>query len=165
MALENELMIRLANAEDVPSLRVLVNQAYSQLADLGLNFTGTYQDERITRDRMQGKEVYLAFLDDRLVGTVSLGVETKEQGPVLYINQFAVDPAHQRLGIGGILLRLAEKRAAELGLLDLQLDTAVPAEHLVNMYARAGYQVIREVRWPGKTYNSYIMQKRLGEGN
>ena len=161
MALQSELFIRLAAEDDVPALRVLVNSAYRQLAEMGLNFTGTYQDEQVTRERMQGKDVYLAFLGDQLIGTISLEVEQKEQGQVLYINQFAVAPAYQRKGVGGALLRLAEQRAVELGLCALQLDTAVPAKHLVDMYHRAGYRVLSEVHWRGKTYNSYIMQKQL----
>lgn len=165
MAIESSLRVRLANEADVPALRLLVNLAYLQLAELGLNATGTYQDEQITRERMRGVDVYLAFLNDRLVGTISLGVESTEQGPVLYVSQLAVDPAHQRLGIGGTLLRLAEKRATELGLRNLQLHTAVRAEHLVSMYSKAGYRVTGEVRWPGKTYSSYAMQKRIEEEN
>lgn len=164
MALENDLCFRLADDRDVPALRSLVNSAYRPLAESGMNFLGAYQDEQITRERMQGKEVHLAFIGDQLVGTISLEVEQKEHGPVLYINQLAVAPAYQRQGIGGILLRFAEQRATELGLGALELDTAIPAKHLVNMYDRAGYRVLREVHWPGKTYDSYIMHKQLATG-
>lgn len=161
MTLEDKIRIRLADEADVPVLRVLVNEAYRQLADLGLNYTGTYQDEQITRNRMQDKEVYLAFLDNQPVGTISLRVEQKKQGRVLYISQVAVDPARQRQGIGKLLLQLAKQRAIELGISTLQLDTAIPATHLVNMYTKAGFQVIEEVHWRDKTYNSYIMQKLI----
>lgn len=161
MTLENRLRVRLAGEADVPALRVFVNAAYRQLAALGLNYTGTYQDEQVTRERMQDKEVYLAFLDHELVGTISLHVEQQRQGWVLYISQVAVDPARQRQGIGNFLLQLAEQRAIELGTLAIQLDTAIPATHLVNMYTKAGFQVIEEVYWRGKTYRSYIMQKLI----
>lgn len=159
--LDLRLQVRLAGESDVPALRLLVNAAYRQLADMGLNFTGTYQDEQVTRERMQGREVYLVFWEQELVGTVSVHVKLLESRQLLYINQFAVSPLHQRQGIGSFLLRLAEQRASELGQEALQLDTAAPAEHLVTMYAKAGYQIIEEVHWPGKTYNSYIMEKQL----
>lgn len=161
MALQSRFRVRLADEADVPALRVLVNAAYRQLADLGLNYTGTYQDEQVTRERMQDKEVYLTFLDNQLVGTISLRVEQKGQGWVLYISQVAVDPARQRQGIGRFLLQLAEQRAVELDIFALQLDTAIPATHLVNMYTKAGFRVIEEVHWEGKTYSSYIMQKLI----
>lgn len=159
--LEQRLQVRLAGEPDVPALRLLVNAAYRQLADLGLNFTGTYQDEQVTRERMQGREVHLAFREQELVGTVSLHVKPLGSRQVLYINQFAVSPEHQRQGIGNFLLGLAERRAMELGVGALQLDTAAPAEHLVMMYRKVGFQIVQEVQWDGKTYSSYIMEKQL----
>lgn len=46
------LNIRLVSEADIPQIRVLVNQAYKELADMGLNYTATYQDEEITRSRV-----------------------------------------------------------------------------------------------------------------
>lgn len=159
--MELDLQVRLAGEADVPALRLLVNAAYRQLADMGLNFTGTYQDEQVTRSRMQGRDVYLVCNEQELVGTISLHIEQRPEQQVLYITQFAVAPTHQRQGVGARLLQLAERRAEELGLAALQLDTAAPAVHLVEMYRKAGYQVVREVQWEGKTYKSYIMEKQL----
>lgn len=153
--------VRLAEESDVPALRCLVNAAYRQLADMGLNYTGTYQDEAITRRRMVGREVVVVCGQQQLLGTISLEVRQLPEWDVLYISQFAVSPVHQRQGIGQGLLALAEQRASELGLAALRLDTAVPATHLVALYQRCGYQVIEEVHWPDKTYNSYILEKRL----
>jgi len=156
------LQFRLATVADVPELRVLVNSAYQQLADLGLNFTGTYQNEEITKERMVNNDVYLAFLNDELVGTISLEVEThKGILPVLYLTQLAVAPKCKRQGLGRRLLALAEEKAREKGILRLQLDTAVPANHLVRLYLSQGFEIIDEVQWEGKTYRSYIMEKRL----
>lgn len=156
-----DLQVGLASEADVPALRLLVNAAYRQLADMGLNFTGTYQDEQVTRQRMQGRDVYLIWRERELVGTISLHIKQLEQEQALYVSQFAVSPVHQRQGIGGLLLQLADNRALELGLHAVQLDTAVPALHLVAMYSKAGYKVIEEVHWEDKTYNSYIMEKRF----
>ena len=142
--IEPNFQVRLASEADVPALRLLVNAAYRQLADMGLNFTGTYQDEQVTRRRMQGREVHLVCSGQELVGTISLHSEQHEDRQVLYITQFAVAPTHQRQGIGARLLQLAERRAEELGLAALQLDTAAPAVHLVEMYRKAGYARVGE---------------------
>lgn len=159
-----DLQIRLAVDSDVPALRRLVNAAYSELADMGLNFTGTFQDEEETRERMMDNDVYLLFLGDELIGTVSLEVVMDEgEKPVLYISQLAVAPAYKRRGLGRFLLGLAEDKAREKGIKLLRLDTAQPAEHLVTLYQSCGFVIVREIQWRGKVYKSYIMEKALTE--
>jgi len=156
--------LRFAIADDthVAPLRRLVNTAYRGLAEMGLNFTGTYQDEALTRERMQGKEVHLLYLAERLVGTVSLEDTFDDHGErILYLGQLAVLPAWQSLGLGRVLMRLAENRAQEMGIRRIQLDTAVPALHLVGFYQSEGYVIVETVHWEGKTYQSYIMEKTL----
>jgi ribosomal protein S18 acetylase RimI-like enzyme len=140
----------------------LVNEAYQELAELGLNFTGTYQDDAMTLHRMQGKEVILAIMENELVGTISLERRQTSGGDqLLYISQLAVAPRYKRSGVGRFLLNHAEVRAQEQGITRLQLDTAAPAQHLVRLYASLGYHVIDEVQWDQKTYRSYIMEKRI----
>jgi ribosomal protein S18 acetylase RimI-like enzyme len=151
--------VRLATDADVPALRRLVNAAYRELADLGLNFTGTYQDEAITRQRMRDAEVFLLYRDGELVASLSVTVKGDE--PHLYINQLAVRPDRKRQGLGRYLLDLAEARAHVSGVSLLRLDTAIPATHLVEMYRQRGFRVIGEVQWEGKTYRSYVMEKTL----
>jgi len=156
------LRLVLADNSHVAELRRLVNTAYQGLAMMGLNFTGTYQDEALTQERMQGKEVHLAYLADELVGTVSLEDTVDDDGErVLYLGQLAVLPAWQGHGLGRVLLRLAEKRAKEIGIRRIQLDTAVPAIHLVRFYESENYIIVDTARWEGKTYQSYIMEKTL----
>lgn len=160
---DDRLTIRLAGDADVPALRVLINDAYRELGEMGLNFTGTYQDEDVTRERMAGREVYLALLAGEPVATVSVRLKQDEQGPLHYIGPFAVRPDLKRQGIGHFLLDLIERKARERGINRLQLDTAIPARHLVAFYERRGFVPIREEHWDGKTYRSYIMEKKLGQ--
>ena len=156
------ITIRAATDDDVPALRRLVNAAYRVLGDMGLNFTGVTQDETTTRERMKDHEVYVAELDGRLMGTVSLQARRPADGlPHLYVHQLAVDPSLQRQGLGSRLTALAEARAAELGLRAVRLDTAIPAEHLVRWYAKRGYVPVDERQWRGKTYRSVVMEKIL----
>jgi ribosomal protein S18 acetylase RimI-like enzyme len=154
--------LRSATDADVPALRRLVNAAYRELADRGLNFTGTYQDEATTRERLRDAEVFLLCDGDELRASICLRVLPADgERLCLYINQLAVHPEHKRRGLGTQLLDLAEARATERGLDTLRLDTAIPAAHLVSLYAARGYVVVDEVQWEGKTYRSYVMEKRL----
>lgn len=75
--------------------------------------------------------------------------------------QFAVAPSHQRVGIGTRLLCHAESWARENGYSELALDTAEPADHLVALYRRRGYEHVGFVHWNGKLYRSVVMSKRL----
>lgn len=157
----SELTIRLANESDVPELRQLVNAAYRELAEMGLNYTGTYQDEEITRSRMQGRDVYLAFLTGRLVATISTDIRVQNGRTTMYISQFAVAPDLKRQGIGRFLMNYVERLAREHGIDRLGLDTATTAHHLVRFYSDLGFRVVAEDHWEGKTYRSYIMEKNL----
>lgn len=157
------LTLRLATDDDVPAIRLLVNAAYRELADLGMNYTGTYQDERITRERMQGRDVWLAFADNRLVATISIDVREQNGRPTLYIGQFAVAPDLKRQGIGAYLMDHVERIAHERGLTRLGLDTATKAHHLVRFYTSRGFRTVEQVHWEGKTYESYIMEKDLDQ--
>lgn len=156
--------IRRATKDDVSVIRRLVNDAYRELEDLGLNFTGTYQDEHTTFERMLGAEVYLLYRKNELVASINISLKELESGAgsCVYIHQLAVRSDQKRKGIGTYLLDLAECRAVHEGISRLQLDTAIPATHLVKLYERRGFQPIAEVQWEGKTYKSYIMEKRLG---
>ena len=145
----------------MPALRVLINSAYRVLGDMGLNFTGVDQDEEVTRRRMQTGEVFVLDEGDRLVATVSLRVKETDGVPALYVNQLAVDPARQRQGLGGRLMKFAEEEARRRGLASVELDTAIPAEHLLSWYGKRGYVRVREVQWDGKTYRSVVLQKRV----
>jgi hypothetical protein len=97
--------VRLAAVADVPALRRLVNAAYQELAELGLNFTGTYQDDEVTRERMREAEVLLLHRDDDLVASISLAIRPVGDGSdqCLYVNQLAVRPDRKRRGLGAKL--------------------------------------------------------------
>ncbi len=163
MSLQLPSEIRLATHDDVPAIRHLVNAAYQELADMGLNFTGTYQDEEITIERMQDAEVYLLHRNAELIATMNLSIRELDDGAgrCVFIHQLAVRPDQKKNGIGSYLMDLAEQRALNAGISKLQLDTAIPAKHLVSMYQRRGFAPIKEVQWEGKTYRSYIMEKSL----
>ncbi|MBT9133798.1 MAG: putative N-acetyltransferase YvbK [Firmicutes bacterium] len=154
--------VRLATEQDVPALHRLVREAYREHIARGLNFTGTYQDESITRERMEGNDVYLMCQGDEIIATVTLGRDEEKDGVFgLYVTQLAVTPSLKRQGLGRWLLRLAAERGREQGAAFLRLDTAMPAAHLISLYQSEGFAITDEVQWEGKAYKSYIMEKRL----
>jgi len=161
--------IRLFGGEDsVEALTALLHRAYAELGRMGLNYTAVDQDAGVTRRRIGGKECWLALLGGRMAGTVTFQVGRPRRipdlwggRPVGYLQMLAVDPDLRGRGIGRRLLDLAEGRARERGLAAVALDTALPAVHLLRLYAARGYREAGRVRWEGKVYESAVLSKPL----
>jgi GNAT superfamily N-acetyltransferase len=159
----------LCERDSASELTLLLNRAYKKLADMGLRFVATYQDESITRERMRGSECYVALVDGRLVGTILYRDPSRTKGCPWYdgdgvasFGQYAVDPTFQGSGLGSALLQVVEQRARDCGAFELALDTAEPAEHLIKMYEAKGYRIVERVQWDVTNYLSVVMSKTLG---
>src|SRR5207253_1167806 len=145
-----EVKIRLlADTDSFAELTELLHRAYAQLADLGLRFVATHQDEATTLHRIQGFECYVAEVDGRIAGTIvfrgpglSKGCPWYDQPDVACFGQFGVEPELQGRGIGTALLDFVEARARETGAAELALDTADSATHLIELYSRKGYRIV-----------------------
>jgi predicted N-acetyltransferase YhbS len=151
---------RFASDSDIPKIRLLVNSAYKELSEMGLNYTATYQDEQTTRNRMSGGRAFLLEKDNELAGTVLLTNKnyfTNKNSA--YVSQLAVVPSLKKQGLGSLLMDLCEDLARQEGYDSVQLDTAKPAGHLVEWYLKRGYKIVGETKWEGKTYESWIFEK------
>lgn len=155
--------------DSLAELTVFLHRAYRPLADRGMRFLATYQDEKTTLERTQNGECYLAFLSNALAGTATLYPENQTKGSPWYdrpdvasFGQFAVEPAFQGRGLGSHILAFIEARARARGTAELALDTAEPATTLIAFYAARGYRLIENVQWEMANYRSVIMSKTLG---
>ena len=162
--------------DSVAELTTLLHVAYAPLGAAGMNFTAVDQSAADTAQRLQGAHTWVAFQGSRLVGCVSAnGAFDPNHHPwaralpwfyrqdLAHFHQFAVSPALQGRGVGAALLGAAEAWARAAGHRAMLLDTALPATALRAHYARAGYQPLDEVQWPGKTYRSVVMCKQLAK--
>jgi predicted N-acetyltransferase YhbS len=158
----NNVEVRFATESDVPAIRVLVNKSYKELADMGLNYTATYQDEKVTLERMSAGKTLVIELDGKIVGTIILKKHNEFTNKnSAYLSQLAIEPSLKKMRLGTMLMDLCEKAALELGYECVQLDTAKPAQHLVDWYLKRGYQIVGETKWEGKTYESFVFEKAL----
>lgn len=172
-----DLLLRpLAPGDSLAALTALLHRAYAPLAAAGMNFTAASQTEAATADRVAHGHCLLALRGDQLLGTVTLGgTHDANRQPwaratpwylrddVAYLHQFAVDPVAQGAGVGQVLMQAAETYAHAQGYRAVALDTALPANHLRQRYARAGYVERHDLQWAGKAYRSALMVKALGE--
>ncbi len=159
----------LGSDDDVEVLTELLHRAYAALGAMGLNYTAVDQTSQVTRRRIAGAVCLVAVgADGRIIGTVLFSAPGRQRGSpwlerpeVAHFGQFAVEPARRKRGIGGRLMDAAEDMARAAGARELALDTAEPALHLIDLYARRGYRFIEYAHWRGKRYRSVIMSKTL----
>jgi len=91
----------------------------------------------------------------QLVGFVVL----EPAGDHLLVENVAVDPASQGLGIGGRLLALAEDEAHALGVAELRLYTNEMMTENLDYYPRRGYRETHRAEQDG--YRRVFFSKRL----
>lgn len=163
------IVIRQAGSgESWSALTSLLHRAYAPLAERGLRFYASYQDEQVTRSRCAEGECYVAIMDGELVGTVTAlpGGRPSElswytRTDTASMGQLAVDPPHQRRGIGAALMEVAERRAVEWHAARIAIDTSEHAHELIALYKRRGYEIVDTIEWPVTNYKSAVLAKDL----
>ena len=158
----DEYPVRRAKEEDAPVLRALLNASYKELGDRGINYTATDKEKAETLREIQTRNVYVVLDVGEMIATISFRDENRiTRKKSAYIGKFGVRPDRKRRGLGKLLMQFIEERARKEGYLWIQLDTAKPAEHLVEWYKRLGYQIVGDTRFTGKTYESWIFEKQI----
>jgi GNAT superfamily N-acetyltransferase len=155
-------------AHSVSDLTAFLHRAYAPLAEQGLRYVATWQDDTVTRKRISGGECYAAFQEGLPVATVvfrdpanTRGCPWYDRPDVAMFGQFAVAPELQGRGLGSELLALCERRASETGAAELACDTAEPAANLIRYYCNRGFRVVETAQWETTNYRSVILSKRV----
>ena len=161
---------RLLPSDSLEHLTDLLHRAYKRSLDAGLNFVATTQTVEVTYDRCWRGTCFVAEIEGRVVGTISVYEASPEdlteaeyyrQPGIRYFGQFAVEPEFQGQGIGDALLDAAETHAKKSGGHELALDTAEPSTGLLHYYTQRGYELVGSVKWGSASYRSVIMSKKL----
>jgi len=129
--------------EDASELTALLNTAYGQLQDRGLNFTAATQDVETTRQRVAEGVCWVVEHDGCVAASMTMSVPAPDE--IRSLSEHAREP-----GTGW----LCQVAVGTVG-----LDTAAPAEHLVTMYTRWGFAHVDDVHFPGKNYDSVVMTR------
>lgn len=165
------IKIRLITEKDsIEDTTKLLNKAYKALSDMGLKYVATWQDESITRKRIQ--DAYKCFVgihQNRIVSTVSIYSPKASANCKWYNNefvakfgQFAVLPELQKHGIGSRMMDIVESEAKKInGVKEIALDTAETAYHLIDYYKKRDYRYIETIKWDMTNYRSVVLSKSL----
>ncbi|MFC4910412.1 GNAT family N-acetyltransferase [Actinomadura gamaensis] len=145
------LEIRPADAGDVAAVLGLFDRAVEWLVARGQ--TGQWGDQPWTGDPDRTALIErltaaggarVAVLDDRIVGSISLGKAPDYVPPAtvseLYVEALVTDRAHKGRGIGSALLQQARDEALAAGVTQLRVDCWAGANGaLIRYYEREGF--------------------------
>jgi len=164
-----DVELRRYRPDDAVELTALLNGAYRELQDSGLNFTAATQDVETTRQRVAGGVCWVVERDGRVAATMTMSVPPPEdirslsrharQAGTGWLCQVAVGPELRGRAVARRLFDAACVHAAGQGITRIGLDTAAPATHLVAMYGRWGFQCVDDVHFAGKDYDSVVMTR------
>jgi len=145
-----------ADESDLDQILALTHRAYARNVALGFRYTGATESMDSLRHSWERERVYKLVFAHEIVGSVRL-IDVDEK--CLEVKRLCVDPAYQKRGLGSKLLRFAEEEARGRGFSRVRLDTAKPFRELVEWYARQGYSIVGEMRFPDVNYDSVLMEK------
>ncbi|MFK8400773.1 GNAT family N-acetyltransferase [Pseudomonas sp. BGr12] len=133
-----ELTIRQARSDDATAISQVIVAAVRESngqdypASVIELVVANFTPERVI-ELLQQRLVFVALLDDEIVGTGALDGHT--------VRSLFIAPQQQRKGIGQALMGQIEKAALERGIEALLVPSSLTAE---SFYARLGYRLLRE---------------------
>ncbi len=154
---------------DVEDLTEMIHRSYEALGRLGLEYVGTHQSSDVTLNRIEEGVTWVAWSEDKMVGTITIYPPGKMSGCPYYLDerpavfgQYAVEPEWQDMGIGGKLLDQAEQTAREMGATYLACDTSDQADDLINLYHGWGFEKVGVADWrPTVNYSSVVLARAV----
>ncbi|KAJ5628142.1 acetyltransferase [Penicillium lividum] len=132
------LVIQRATAEDIPSIKSMVNSAYSKYIErIGkppAPMSANYEEIMKTHDMLILKD---EDNDNEIVGSIVLRIDRDNRS--VQINNLVVGPAAQGRGYGRVLLECGEDVARSQNCLALTLYTNVKMYENLGMYVKMGF--------------------------
>jgi ribosomal protein S18 acetylase RimI-like enzyme len=149
----DELRIRAATAADVPAIANIVDQAYRHyIARIGKP-PGPMLDDYAAR---VSEGTVWVLEDGAVIAAIIVLLPTSNY---LLLDNIAVAPAHQGLGLGRQLLAFAEAEALRRGYREIRLYTHQTMVENQRLYSSIGYEETGRGTEAG--YDRVFMRKRL----
>lgn len=129
-----DVVVRIAQPGDVEAITQLVRAAYTPyIGRIGRHPAPMNADYPHV---VAAGHTWVAHLDNQLVGVLVL----EPADDHLLIENVAVAPESQEVGVGGRLLALAEEEARRLGVPEVRIYTNVAMTENLAYYPRRGYR-------------------------
>ncbi|MBM3267039.1 MAG: GNAT family N-acetyltransferase [Candidatus Sericytochromatia bacterium] len=170
MTVVPEWKIRPAQAADAPAACAIMHEAHAWNLAHGFNFTAATVTPADLLDRFATATYFVAEIDGRIVGTVSIEPDLPGQDPHIVhrdppepdpgdwaLHNLAVAGSAGGAGLGRALVRHVEAAARQAGGRRMVLDTPENHPWLPGYYEKMGYRRIGHIQWLGKTYRSVLL--------
>jgi len=147
--------IRAFQSDDLPVIQSIRNRAYQPIYDSFRHLVGedVFRLEFSDWDQAQGdylesicaensgKEIYVATVDDAVVGFIGLSMNQASGRGEVDLN--AVDPVHQGDGIGEFMYQFVIRRMQSAGMKVVKVSTGCDSSHAParRAYEKAGFNV------------------------
>ena len=132
-------IIRRATIEDATAVFSILKKAfleYSKITGLD-NLEALSETLEDIKKEIETKAVYIAVIDDAIVGTVRLDIN----GSTAYLSRFAVDSSNRNIGIGKSLMNVVDKYLKEMNVKKVILHTSSKHNVLMRFYYGRGFYV------------------------
>jgi ribosomal protein S18 acetylase RimI-like enzyme len=138
--------IRRAESHDTPAITRVINAAFRAAESFFI------ERDRISTANVQAMSVTGTFLVAEAAGDVAACVYVEVRGERAYFGLLATDPAHQRRGLGGMLISAVESYAREHGCKFMDIRVVNLRSELPGLYRRLGYAETGTEPFPADAY-------------
>jgi RimJ/RimL family protein N-acetyltransferase len=107
--------------------------------------------------------LFVAELNDEVIGTYRLIRKTHRQADTVYLGGFTIKSSHKGQGLGTGILNHIKEEAASLGIKRIELTVDIQNEAAINLYEKTGFEkegYIRKsykLQSTGEYYDEYLM--------
>lgn len=152
-------MIRLAQKSDLDRVLQITRLCAIEMESRKVfQWNEHYPDRQSFVNDINNSELYVYCIQDMVIGCVSIcafmdevysKVSWKTDGKnSVYIHRLAVDPKHQKQGIGSKLMDFAENESKLRGFESIRLDTFSQNIFNQNFYEKRGYVKLDDIYFP-----------------
>lgn len=152
------MSVHRADVKDIEKILVVINKsnkAYKKIIP-----PEYFKEPVLTRDELledfKSMTFYMHKLEDEVVGTAALKVESDEVGSIRWVY---VLPEHQRKGVGTSLVTNIENEAIRMKLKRLRVLANENAQWARNFYKKLGYKMINKI--PRRFGDDVVYEKTL----
>jgi predicted N-acetyltransferase YhbS len=153
------ITIHKATNSDIPKIVNIIHEAFAQYKDNLIPPSGAHKETIQTiEEKMKEGGAYISKYEKESVGCALW----KNNEYNLYIGRLAVLPKYRKLGIGGQLIEILEKKAVKIGYSKVLIGVRLSMPTLLDYYKKKGYEIIEYCYHEGYKEPTYVrMVKKL----